>query len=98
VSKANPHAQAVGQIQPPWPTAPVLAAGADRDVSEVRAELRAHTQGLNALRETELEQGREITSLRQEMREGLVTRDSSLSSQSMSATGRSQRGVGIWTW
>ncbi len=94
MSKANPHAQAVGQIQPPWPTAPVLAAGADRDVSEIRA----HTQGLNALRETQLEQGREITSLRQEMREGFVTRDSSLSSQSMSATGRSQRGVGIWTW
>ncbi len=97
MSKANPHAQAVGQIQPPWPTR-VLAAGADRDVSEIRAELRAHTQGLNALRETQLEQGREITSLRQEMREGFVTRDSSLSSQSMSATGRSQRGVGIWTW
>lgn len=45
----------------------VLAAGADRDVSEVRAELRAHTQGLNALRETQLEQGRAIDSLRQEM-------------------------------
>ena len=51
----------------------MLATGADRDVSEVRAELRAHTQGLNALRETQLEQGREITSLRQEMREGLAT-------------------------
>ena len=51
----------------------MLAAGADRDVSEVRAELRAHTQGLNALRETQLEQGREITSLRQEMREGFAT-------------------------
>ncbi len=36
----------------------VLAAGADRDVSEVRAELRAHTQALNSLRETQLEQGR----------------------------------------
>ncbi|MGH3979472.1 MAG: hypothetical protein ACRDRZ_10810 [Pseudonocardiaceae bacterium] len=35
----------------------MLAAGADHDVSEVRAELRAHTQGLNALRETQLEQG-----------------------------------------
>ena len=34
-----------------------LAAGADRDVSEVRAELRAHTQVLNSLRETQLEQG-----------------------------------------
>jgi len=38
----------------------VLAAGADRDVSEVRAELRTHTQALNALRETQLEQGREM--------------------------------------
>jgi hypothetical protein len=36
----------------------VLAAGADRDVSEVRSELRAHTRALNALRETQLEQGR----------------------------------------
>ncbi|MGH3468358.1 MAG: hypothetical protein ACRDQF_11570, partial [Thermocrispum sp.] len=34
-----------------------LAAGADRDVGEVRAELRAHTSALNALRETQLEQG-----------------------------------------
>ncbi|MGH3565108.1 MAG: hypothetical protein ACRDRH_03560 [Pseudonocardia sp.] len=33
----------------------VLAAGADHDVSEVRAELRAHTQALNALRDTQLE-------------------------------------------
>ncbi len=55
----------------------VLAAGADRDVSEVRAELRAHTQALNALREsqvelhrTQLEQGRSIDELRQEMRGG----------------------------
>jgi predicted nucleic acid-binding Zn-ribbon protein len=38
----------------------MLAAGADHDVSEVRAELRAHTQALNALRETQLEQGRKI--------------------------------------
>jgi uncharacterized coiled-coil protein SlyX len=45
----------------------VLAAGADRDVSEVRAELRAHTQGLNALRETQLEQGRAITGLREDL-------------------------------
>ncbi|MDQ3885973.1 MAG: hypothetical protein M3308_02905 [Actinomycetota bacterium] len=44
----------------------VLAAGADRDVSELRTELRAHTQTLNALRETQLEQSRE-------MREGFVT-------------------------
>lgn len=51
----------------------VLASGADRDVSEVRAELRAHTQGLNALRETQLEQGRAISELRQEMRDGFAT-------------------------
>ncbi|MGH3795328.1 MAG: hypothetical protein ACRDSP_10595 [Pseudonocardiaceae bacterium] len=47
----------------------VLAGGADRDVSEVRAELRAHTQGLNALRETQLEQGRTIVEMRQDMGE-----------------------------
>ena len=41
----------------------VLAAGADRDVSEVRAELRAHTQALNALRQTQVEQGRAIDEL-----------------------------------
>ena len=33
----------------------VLAAGADRNVAEVRAELRAHTRALNALRETQVE-------------------------------------------
>jgi chromosome segregation ATPase len=37
-----------------------LAAGADHDVSEVRAELRAHTQALNALRETQLDFGRQL--------------------------------------
>jgi hypothetical protein len=58
----------------------VLATGADHDVSEVRAELRAHTQALNALRETQLEQGleirkhgQEIGELRQEMRAGFAT-------------------------
>lgn len=33
----------------------VLSAGADHDVTEVRAELRAHTRVLGALRETQLE-------------------------------------------
>ena len=42
-----------------------LAAGADRDVSEVRAELRAHTTVLNALRETQVEQGQRIDALRE---------------------------------
>ena len=50
----------------------VLASGADRDVSEVRAELRAHTQSLNALRETQLEQGHAISELRQEMETGFA--------------------------
>lgn len=50
----------------------VLAAGADRDVGEVRAELRAHTQALNALRETQLDQGREIAALRDEQQAGFA--------------------------
>jgi hypothetical protein len=50
----------------------VLAAGADRDVSEVRAELRAHTQALNALRETQLDQDRRITGLDQKVTEGFA--------------------------
>jgi hypothetical protein len=54
-------------------SARVLAAGADHDVSEVRAELRAHTQALNALRETQLEQGQEMREQGREMREGFAT-------------------------
>lgn len=50
-----------------------LAAGADHDVSEVRAELRAHTQALNALRETQLEHGRRLDEHGREMREGFST-------------------------
>jgi chromosome segregation ATPase len=42
-----------------------LAAGADRDVSEVRAELRAHTQALTALRENQLD-------MQSEMRQGFT--------------------------
>jgi uncharacterized protein involved in exopolysaccharide biosynthesis len=38
----------------------------------VRSELRAHTRSLNALRETQLEQGREIAGLRAEMTEGFA--------------------------
>jgi hypothetical protein len=51
----------------------VLAAGADREVSEVRAELRAHTQVLNALRQTQLEQGQKIDALEREVRDGFST-------------------------
>jgi hypothetical protein len=49
----------------------VLAAGADRDVAEVRAELRAHTGTLNALRADQID-------LREEMRRGFATANASL--------------------
>ena len=64
----------------------VLAAGADRDVSEVRAELRAHTQALNALRETQLElretqleQGTALWALQQRVTEGFATMHTGMS-------------------
>ncbi|MEU8243462.1 hypothetical protein AB0C07_34845 [Actinoplanes missouriensis] len=37
-----------------------LAAGADRDTSEVRAELRGHTRVLESLRQTQLEHCAEL--------------------------------------
>ncbi len=46
----------------------VLAGGADHDVSEVRAELRAHTRVIGALREDQV-------ALRQEMRRGFAQVD-----------------------
>jgi chromosome segregation ATPase len=48
----------------------VLAGGADRDVSDVKTLLRAHTQTLTALRETQLDQQEEIRALRSEMQQG----------------------------
>ena len=45
----------------------VLAGGADREVSDVRSELRAHNQVLNALRETQLGQGQQVAELRSEV-------------------------------
>jgi chromosome segregation ATPase len=53
----------------------VLAGGADKDVADMRAELRAHTKALNALRETQIEQGQEISDLRTEMRVGFAKVD-----------------------
>lgn len=38
----------------------MLTAGADRDVAEVRAELQAQAQALNAVRETQVERTREV--------------------------------------
>ncbi|MEU9686170.1 hypothetical protein [Amycolatopsis japonica] len=49
----------------------VLAAGADHDVAQVRAELRAHTGTLNALRQDQID-------LREEMRDGFATVNRSL--------------------
>lgn len=51
----------------------VLAAGADHDVSEVRAELRAHTQALNALRETQLELDQKVNRLDDKVTQGFGT-------------------------
>ena len=60
-------------------SARALAALADRDVAELRTEMRGYRQVLNALRETQLEQGQQIDELRQEigglrteMREGFA--------------------------
>ncbi|MGH3683607.1 MAG: hypothetical protein ACRDQ9_00600 [Pseudonocardiaceae bacterium] len=50
-------------------SARALAALADRDVAELRTEMRAYHKVLNALRETQLEQGQQIDVLRQEMRQ-----------------------------
>ncbi|MGQ0463752.1 MAG: hypothetical protein ACT4QG_00370 [Sporichthyaceae bacterium] len=46
----------------------VLASGADHDVSEVRAELRAHLGAINALHQTQVEQGRRMDAGFAEMR------------------------------
>lgn len=52
-----------------------LSAGADHDVSQVRAELRAHTSALNALRETQLEQGQRLDRLEARVETGFATAD-----------------------
>lgn len=41
----------------------ILASGAYEEVGEMRAKLDAHTRTLNALRETQLEQGGRLTTL-----------------------------------
>ncbi|KZB82895.1 hypothetical protein AVL48_37220 [Amycolatopsis regifaucium] len=56
----------------------MLAAGADRDVAEVRAELRAHTGTLNALREDQVDLRDDVRGLREEMRQGFSTVTTSL--------------------
>ena len=49
-----------------------LAAGADRDVADYRAEMRAHTRGLNALRETQLEHYAEHKADSAELKAGIA--------------------------
>jgi len=51
----------------------VLAGGADRDVSAFATKLDAHTRALNALRETQLEQGVALSGLTQRV-DGLTQR------------------------
>jgi len=58
--------------RPPEALSTAPPADAPPLVSEVRAELRPHVLRLNALRQTQLEQGREISELRHEMRDGLA--------------------------
>lgn len=50
----------VSRLEEEVAEARVLAAGADRDVSHVQAALRAHTGTLEALRKTQVEQGKEM--------------------------------------
>lgn len=68
-SRVSALERRVNHIAQDAAAARVLAGAADRDVSEFRAELRGHTQALNALRETQLEQGHELGELRGEMGE-----------------------------
>lgn len=51
----------------------VLAGGADRDVSALSARIDMHKALLEALRETQVEEGQKIDSLEQEMRAGFAT-------------------------
>lgn len=69
----------VARLREEVASARALAALADRDVAEFRNEMRGHRQVLNALRETQLEQGqkideldRKIGGLDREMREGFA--------------------------
>ena len=73
VARLRELRERLGLIAGDAAAARVLAAGADRDVSEVRAELRAHTTVLNALREDQLALHTELGVLRTETRAGFAT-------------------------
>ena len=55
-----------------------LARGASWEVGALRAELRSHTRVLNALRQTQVDQGQDIVDLRTEVRTGFARIDSEL--------------------
>jgi chromosome segregation ATPase len=59
----------VREIRADAAAARVLAGAADRDVSEFKQILNGHTRTLNALRETQVEQGDRLTNV-----EGRLTR------------------------
>lgn len=63
----------LGDVAADAAAARVLAGGADRDVSDLGETLRAHTQLLNALRETQIEQAQRLYSLDQRMTQGFAT-------------------------
>lgn len=57
----------------------ILASGAYEEVGEVRAKLDAHTRTLNALRETQLEQGGRLTALEAKVDQGFSTLQAGMS-------------------
>ncbi len=59
VARLGAVEQQVSTAHPDASAARELAAGAERDVPEVRA-VSAHTRALNALRETQVEQGQAL--------------------------------------
>jgi predicted TIM-barrel fold metal-dependent hydrolase len=62
----------VAEVRQDAAAARVLAGAADRDVAEFRQALNAHTQVLNALRETQVEHHAETRKLQAETREGFA--------------------------
>jgi chromosome segregation ATPase len=69
----------------------VLAGGVDRDMSEIRTEMRAHRQSLNALRETQVEFSQQLRSLDAK----LDSNTGSLQSQIDSLRSEMQQGFGM---
>jgi chromosome segregation ATPase len=69
----------------------VLAGGVDRDMSEIRTEMRAHRQSLNALRETQVEFSKQLRSLDAK----LDSNTGSLQSQIDSLRSEMQQGFGM---